>query len=296
MRSSVLCLVILLIFCSCNRKKKIDNPESRTSGKTSLLVDESFSRILSNQIRVFESDYPSAKISTVLGNEAKILPKFTSGEQRLIVLSRMLKPEETRYYQQNKIPVNIDRFAVDGIALITNSANVDTLITAQEVYDILRGKGNKKLVFDNANSSTVRYFMDSAQVSTLPKSGVYTLNSNVDVIKYVAENKDYIGVLGINWLLGQDGDILTGVSDVKVMSVSNLEGEKGDGKYYQPTQNNLINGNYPFLRNIYIINCEGKNGLGTGFANWLCGRRGQLIVLKSGLGPHKIEERILNYK
>jgi phosphate transport system substrate-binding protein len=63
-----------------------------------------------------------------------------------------------------------------------------------------------------------------------------------------------------------------------------------------PSQNNLINGKYPFLRNVYVINCEGRDGLGTGFANWLCSPRGQLIVLKSGLGPHELRAREFNIK
>ena len=290
-------VLVFLVFISCKGKKTNSIPESRTSGKTTLLVDESFSRVLDDQIEVFIDDYPNAKVTTVLGNEAKILPKFLNGEQRMIILSRMLKPSEERYYKQKQIPIFTDRFAIDGIALITNSENIDTLITAKEVFDVLRGVvSTKKLVFDNANSSTVRYFMDSAKVSVLPTSGVYTLNNNNDVIKYVAEHKDYIGVVGINWLLRNQGDILTYISKVKIMGVKNLEGKKGDDKFYKPNQNSLINGVYPFLRNIYVINGEGTNGLGTGFATWLNSPRGQLIVLKSGLGPHKMISRDFNIK
>lgn len=290
-------VLIFLVFISCKGKKTNSIPESRTSGKTTLLVDESFSRVLDDQIEVFIDDYPNAKVTTILGNEAKILPKFLNGEQRMIILSRMLKPSEERYYKQKQIPIFTDRFAIDGIALITNSENIDTLITAKEVFDVLKGvESTKKLVFDNANSSTVRYFMDSAKVTVLPKSGVYTLNNNNDVIKYIAEHKDYIGVVGINWLLRNQGDILTYISKVKIMGVKNLEGKNGDDKFYKPNQNSLIYGVYPFLRNIYVINGEGTNGLGTGFATWLNSPRGQLIVLKSGLGPHKMISRDFNIK
>ncbi|MEJ5994125.1 substrate-binding domain-containing protein [Pedobacter sp. Du54] len=287
-------VLILLLFISCNRGKKSKSlSDSRTSGKTTILVDESFSRVLNDQIEVFTSDYPDAKVTTIAGNEAKILPELLSGKKRMIILSRLLKPSEEYYYKQKQIAIFSDRFAIDGIALITNSQNTDTLITAKEVFDILRGVNTgKKLVFDNANSSTVRYFMDSAKVTTLPKSGVYTLNTNQDVIKYVAEHKDYIGVLGINWLIRNEGDSLADVAKVKIMAVKGLKGKN----FYTPTQNNLINGVYPFLRNIYIINCEGTNSLGTGFANWLNSPRGQLIVLKSGLGPHKMISRDINIR
>ena len=290
--------LILLVFIACNRKPNKDKvAETRTSGTTTLLVDESFSRVLDDQIEIFKSDYPDTKITTILGNENNILPKFLNGEVKMLVLSRMLKPGEEAYYKQKQVPIFTDRFAIDGIALITNSANVDTNITADAIYDILKGKGGaKKLVFDNANSSTVRYFMDSANVTSLPKSGVYTLNTNNDVIKYIATHKDYIGIVGVNWLLEANSAILTYLPSVKLMGVKNLKGKKGSDDFYKPTQNNLIKGVYPFLRNIYVINCEGRDGLGTGFANWLNSPRGQLIVLKSGLGPHKMVSRDFNIK
>ncbi|MGF1923370.1 MAG: PstS family phosphate ABC transporter substrate-binding protein [Bacteroidia bacterium] len=293
MRGLGVILIILVLFVSCKGKRKDVIPESRTSGKTTLLVDESFSRLLDDQIQVFVSDYPNAQIKTILGVEGNILPQLLNGKERMVILSRMLKPSEMAYYRQKQIQVYTDRFAIDGIALITNSENNDTLVTVNQIFDVLKGLPSKrKLVFDNANSSTVRYFMDSAQVKTLPESGVYTLNTNNDVIKYIAENKNYIGVVGINWLLRNQGDILAYIPKVKIMGV---KGEKDD-KYYKPDQNSLINGTYPFLRNIYIINCEGKNGLGTGFANWLNSPRGQLIVLKSGLGPHKMISRDFNLR
>lgn len=292
-------VLICLAFMACNRGAKKDAiAETRTSGSTELLVDESFARILDDQITIFKSDYPDATVKTILGNENKIMPTFLNGEVGMLVLSRMLKPEEEEYFKKRQIPIYTDRFAIDGIALITNVANVDSNITVNEVFDMMKGnsKGNKKLVFDNAYSSTVRYFTDSAKVKGLPKSGVYTLKTNNDVIKYVAEHNDYIGVVGINWLLENNKAVLPYLPKVKVMGVKNVEGKKGGDAFYKPTQNSLINGTYPFLRNIYIINCEGRNGLGTGFANWLSSPRGQLIVLKSGLGPHKMLSREFNIR
>jgi phosphate transport system substrate-binding protein len=84
------------------------------------------------------------------------------------------------------------------------------------------------------------------------------------------------------------------LSQIKVLGVKNVKGKPGDDQFYKPSQNNLINGVYPFLRNINIIDCEGRDGLGTGFATWLRSQRGQLIVLKSGLGPHKLMPRVIN--
>lgn len=291
--------LIVLGFIACNRQEKKGGvPETRTSGTTKLLVDESFARILDDQIQVFKSDYPDAKVTTILGNENKILPSFLNGEVKMMVLSRMLKPEEEKYYKQKQVPVYTDRFAIDGIALITNVDNKLAQISVKDVFDIFKGTSTTdiNLVFDNAYSSTVRYFTDSAKVSSLPKKGVYTLQNNNDVIKYIAENKNFIGVVGVNWLLENNQEIAEYLPKIKILGVKNLPGKKGSDAFYKPIQENLINGKYPFLRNVYVINAEGRDGLGTGFANWLTSQRGQLIVLKSGLGPHKVMQREFNIK
>lgn len=266
-------------------------------GLVKILVDESFSSVIDDQISVFKSDYKDAEFEVISGNEGKIVPSFVNDSIRVIVMSRMLTPQEDTIYRKRSIIPKTSRFGIDGISLITSANNLDTNITVEEVIRILKGESTtgKALVFDNAYSSTVRYFMELAQIKELPKEGVYTLQSNKDVIKYVVDHENYIGVIGVNWLLTNrsDSDL---IDKVKMMGVKNLKGKKGDDGFYKPVQTNLINGIYPFLRNIYIINCEGKDGLGTGFANWLMSPRGQLIVLKSGLGPHKMHAREFNLK
>lgn len=289
----------LFLFIACKQKPKSDDGEaSRVSGTLKLLVDESFSSVLEDQIEVFKLDYPDAKFELVQGNENKILPTFLNDSVRVAVLSRMLTADEEKAYSKRSIPIFTSRFAIDGIALITGNDNPDSTITADEVISIMKGTSTsgKQLVFDNAYSSTLRYFKDLSQIKELPKSGIYTLQNNKDVIKYVAEHKNYIGVVGVNWLMKNGRDQQDFTDQVKVMGVKNTKGKKGDDTFYKPTQKNLIDGIYPFLRNVYIINAEGKNGLGTGFATWLTGQRGQLIVLKSGLGPNKMNPREINIK
>ena len=291
-------LLLFMALASCQNEDKKGTEISRTSGDATFLVDESFGNILNDQIEIFKDDYPKANLKVITGNENKILPTFLNDSVRVIVMSRVLNPEEEKTYSRRSIPVYTSRFAIDGIALITSNDNPDSTITVGEVIAILKGTSTsgKSLVFDNAYSSTLRYFKELAKINTLPKKGVYTLTNNNDVIEYVKQNKDYIGVVGVSWLLQNNVDRGAYTQQVKMMGVKNLPGKKGDNAFYKPTQDNLISGIYPFLRNIYIINGEGKNGLGTGFANWLLGQRGQLIVLKSGLGPHKLTSRDFNLK
>lgn len=289
----ILCVLALV---SCKRKGKTDAvKETRTSGTLKMLVDESVGPIVQDQINIFTLDYPQTKFQLTVKPEEKLLPAFLNDSVRVIVLPRLLTKAEEKYYTQRNIKINTSRFAVDGIALITNQGNIDSTITVKEVIDILQGKkSDKKLVFDNAYSSTFQYFKELAKISQFPATGVYSKNSSKEVIKLIAEDKNFIGILGVNWITDQNTDASEYLSQVKVLGVKNLKGKVGDDQFYKPTQDNLINGVYPFLRNINIIDCEGRDGLGTGFATWLRSQRGQLIVLKSGLGPHKLMPRELH--
>ena len=129
-------LALLLLFTlacfSCKRKTNKETVhETRTSGNTTILVDETYSRILDDQVMVFESDYPDAKVKSIIGNESEILPKFIKGEVKMIVLSRMLKPAELGFYKQRQSAVYTDRFAIDGLALIVINSEVDSTITVR---------------------------------------------------------------------------------------------------------------------------------------------------------------------
>jgi phosphate transport system substrate-binding protein len=292
-------ILVAIVLFSCNNGKKSGSSEqTRTSGTVKILVDESFSSIIADQIEVFRSDYKDAHFIVKSENEQKIIPAFLNDTARVLVLSRMLRADEEAVYKKKGVVPKVSRFAIDGIALITQSDDIDSNITAEEIVKIFKGtsKSGKNLVFDNAYSSTIRYFKELSGVSDIPEKGVYTLEDNNDVIRYVAENKNYVGVVGVNWLIVNKPEMSDFIARVKMMGVKNVQGKVGDDAFYKPIQTNLINGVYPFLRNVYVIDAEGKNGLGAGFANWLVSQRGQLIVLRAGLGPHKMVPREFNLK
>ncbi|KIA95425.1 phosphate ABC transporter substrate-binding protein [Pedobacter kyungheensis] len=293
---NILFIFMVLALISCKRKDKSTGvKETRTSGTMRMLVDESVSPIVLKQIDIFKLDYPEAKFETTIKPEEKIIAAFLNDSVRVIVMPRLLSKQEEKYYNQRGIKINSIRFAIDGIALITNKDNIDSTITVKEVVDVLQGRNSdKKLVFDNAYSSTFQYFKHLANISQFPAKNVYSKNSSNEVIKLVAQDKNFIGILGVNWISEQNTEMAQYLAQVKMMGVKNDKGKVGSDKFYKPTQENLINGVYPFLRNVNIIECEGRDGLGTGFATWLRSQRGQLIVLKSGLGPHKLMPREIN--
>ncbi|MDP3469235.1 MAG: substrate-binding domain-containing protein [Daejeonella sp.] len=270
--------------------------ESYTSGFEQILVDESFAPIIEDQAYLFESTYANAKLDLVRKSENELLNLFLSDSIQVAILSRLLTPQETKHFEAKKIKIRINRFAIDGIALITKNPTKDSNVLVKDIIKVLKGSASAihSLVFDNANSSTVRYFKELAGVKDLPAEGVYALKSNSEVIRYVHENPGAIGVVGVNWMVQPPVELEAIVAELKILGVKNIEGQAGSDAFYKPTQNDIALGLYPLTRSLYVINCEGGAGLGTGFASFIAGERGQRIVLKSGLLPDSIPSREIN--
>lgn len=293
MRSIKFTVFNLLLFSVAACNSSGTNEQSYISGQTKILVDESFAPVIEDQAYIFENTYKNAKFEMIYKPENEVLNSFLKDSIDVVILSRELRPQEAKVYENRKIKIRTTKFATDGVALITQRSNPDSVITVAEVVNIMQGKSpvSVNLVFDNPNSSTVRYLMELANINKLPSKGVYALKSNQDVIRYVHDNPKTIGVVGINWIREPQADVANLVAQLKVMGVKNLPGKPGDDGFYKPNQNDLAQGLYPLTRSLYIINCEGGPGLGTGFASFLAGEKGQRIVLQSGLMPDSLPPR-----
>ena len=287
-------LLVLVLFHSCQSNQQ--EKQSYTSGQEQILVDESFAPIIEDQEFLFESTYPNAKIDLVLKSENELLNLFFSDSIQVAILSRELKDDERKHFESKNIKIRLNRFAIDGIALITHNSSKYVNVDVAEIIKILKGEQSalESLVFDNANSSTVRYFKELAGIDKLPSTGIYALNSNADVIKYVNDNPGSVGVVGVNWMVQPPVELEPIVADLKILGVKNIAGRPGSDAYYKPNQNDIALEKYPLTRSLYVINCEGGAGLGTGFASFIAGERGQRIVLKSGLLPDSIPSREIN--
>lgn len=279
----ILSVLVLGLVFSCN-KKNLNAPKSDTivEGKTSILVDETLMPIIEDQLAVFENSY-NTKITLLPQSEKESVLSLTKGKADIIVLSRELNNQELQFFKQKEIVPRSTAFAIDAIAFIKNKKSNDTLIALKEVIDFIKGNKNaiKGLVFDNPNSSTTRYLSELAGVTSLPQEGIFSFKTNEDVIKYVAQNDGMIGIVGINWLYQPKPETQKYVDLVNIVSVKDVN--KKD--YVYPSQDNVAKRKYPLARVLHIVNCQGYEGLGMGFASFIAGEKGQRIILKSGLAP-----------
>lgn len=292
--SFVFCFFIVGAFISCKESNAKNGKETILKGKITLLVDETVKPLVEDQVAVFESTY-NAQITLVAKSEKELLQTFLKDTTGVVILSRPLAENETKFFEQSKIKPRTTKFATDAIAFILNKKDSDTLVALKDVVSFLKGEANSKvksLVFDNPNSSTVRYLSELAGINELPQNGVYSFKSNEEVVKFVSENEGMVGVVGVNWLLQPTANVRNYLTNINVLSVEGLN----KNAYFAPTQNNLAEGTYPLARDLFIINCQGTSGLGMGFASFLAGEIGQRIVLKSGILPSTMPGRKIMIK
>lgn len=323
-------MIGMLLLSSCH--KKISRSDTLTSGIAQIVVDESFAPIIEAGINVFES----------LNSDATIIPTYTTDQDaysllmkdsiRLLVGTRLLTEQETYIIKERKQRVRSHKIAIDGIALITHKENKDTLLTIDQIGDIITGKieswkqinsdsplDSFSVVFDTPTSSMVRYMQDSLcnklpfgkNVKALSPNNasvdITQLNSQAKVIEYVASHPNALGFVGLNWISNPvDTTNLSFIDQVNIISVS-AETQATPNNSYKPYPYQLAlelahresprefpTGGYPLIRDIYIMITDSPSGLPTGFFNFIAGDRGQRIILKSGILPANRPVRLVH--
>jgi len=288
----------LICFVACNQKnKKFDTNDTYASGEASFAADESLSPILDQELYVFKALNKEAKPTILYRSENDALRLFLNDSVRVAILARGLKPDELNMLKQKQFYPEINCFAYDAVTLIVNKSSTDTLTTVNEVKSMLNGKAktDKNIVFDNANSSLIRYLRELSGNEKFVQKNIYALRTNVEVIKYVSEHPQAIGFISYSWLLEPDKSYAPLVNGVKVVGVKDESSKRNPDTYFKPSQNTLAMQQYPLMRGLYIINNTGRPGLGTGFASFILGEKGQRIVLRSGLLPDSIPTREISF-
>ena len=276
---------------SCHRPEPAGTlpTDSLTSGQIRISVDESFKPVMEEELKIFKSSYPNARIIASYKTEAECLKDLESDSTRMIFVTRGLTKEEDDYYRGRlQYPPTYEALAYDAIAVIMNSSSPDSLLTREEIAGVLKGKSSKPYtaVFDGLNAtSTVRFALDSIlKGGVFDPAHVYAEKNSMGVIEYVASHPQAMGFVGIGWIGNpEDSDQDKLREKVRIAAVAC---DRCPGKpYFEPSQEEIATGRYPFIRGLYYIKKENYDGLGTGFVNFLEYQRGQLIFRRAYLVP-----------
>jgi len=297
----------LLIGWGCKNSGSKDKfTDTPTTGETTIAVDETFQPLVEAELQVFHAIYKYAKIHASCVPEVDALNLLIRDSVRLAIVSRPLSTKEMDYFHSKKFFPREVRLALDGIAVIVNPTNPDTLFPVETIRKILLGEitswkeinknsklGKIKVVFDNPKSSTVRFMVDSVTRTGKLGDQLSAMQYNLDVVDFVAKNPETIGLIGVNWVSDKDDPkCLTFLSTIKVAGISR-ETVSTPGNSFQPFQAYLATGQYPFARYIYAILTEPRAGLGAGFTSFVASDKGQRIIQKTGVLPITLPMRLV---
>lgn len=293
------CALILLSF-SCNPTPIGEQLDTPTSGKITFSVDENVQSIAQELIDVFEDSYTNAFLITSFKPENDVVRDLYNDSARLAIMTRRLNAEETAYFESLKFGIEHIRIASDAVVFVVNKENPDTAFTTETLRKILIGQDTMwsqvdsasklsriDVIFDNGASSTLRFLTDSLMNGQRPGNNVFAADNVDSVIAYVARNPSAIGIISLNAIGDKDSELaMSRKNQVKVCAVGS-----DSLSAYKPSQSAVVARKYPFVRDIWIVKIGMRAGLGTGFASFALGERGQLIVQRAGLAPAAPAER-----
>lgn len=300
---------LLLIAAGCQGLNRDPYTDTPTTGKIKIGVDATFKPIADAELMVFEGLYRYAEITPLYLPENESFQLLLSDSVKLILASRQLNSDERKVFSDKKINAREIKIATDAVALIVNPSNADTMLSMEAIRNIITGKTTSwkginpksqldeiSVVFDHKNSSIVHYMIDSICGGQAITGELYALDSNLDVVNYVAKHSNALGLIGVSWISDRDDTTqMSFLRQIRVVAVSKTEPATFESSY-QPYQAYIYDGLYPLSRNLYAIDAEPRNGLATGFASFLASDKGQRIILKSGIVPASAPVRLVKVR
>jgi phosphate transport system substrate-binding protein len=300
-------LLLSISATGCQRGKSHVTNETTTRGNIKIGVDDAYQLLADTEIATFQSLYKYSTIKPIYATEDSVLKLFLADSIRLMITSRKLTQNEEAYLKENLIIPRTTQVAWDALAFIVNKSNPDSGFKYNQIKDIFQGKstswkdlnsksrlGKLKVVFDNQGSGNVRFIMKKFGITGSLPEYCYSANTNSQVIDFVEDHPDAIGIISVNWISDSDDSITHAfLKRVKVMGVSAEFDPNGDD-YIKPHPAFIADKSYPFIREVYTISRETFSGLGRGFIQFVANDQGQRIVLKMGMVPATMPVRLIH--
>jgi len=291
---------LLLSFDSCKKKQQNDKwNDTLATGIINVACDNDFKNLMDAEIDAFQAhNNYQAIINPIYSDENEVIRLLMTDSVRLALATRDLNASEQKAAKDKQMFVRKFLIAFDGIALIANKANPDSLISLSTVKKILTGEITKwsqiyphstldsiRVIFDNNKSGLLRYVVDSLTKSKSLSSQLYALSNPDELIAKVAEMPNAIGIVGFNLLM--DGNRLKtpALKDKLLIMRVGKDDNLTLQNTYLPYPGDVKNEDYPLWRPVYVLLSDPKSGLSSGFSIFLAYEVGQTVILKSGLLP-----------
>ncbi len=296
-------LIGSLVSCDIAPNK---NQSGSSSGRLKIGVDDSYSLLMDAEIFLYTSLNKNSVIEPIYLPEGEIMELLLKDSIQAAVVSRGLNEEELNYFKSIQRSPENTVIAIDGIALVVNPSNTDTVITLEQLQGVFEGKdslwsqingktsnGKIQVVFDNYKSCNARLLREKFNLSKFPNY-CFAQRTNEEVIKYVSQNKNAIGIISVSWLSDEEDPTSKKYrSMVKTMGIIDTNNAVDPNVPRTPHQAYIFDKTYPLRRDVYYIRTGLRSTLGTGFGYYLENDKGQLLIQKMGMIAAKTPQRLV---
>ena len=268
------------------------------AGNLNSVGSDTLNNLMTFWAESFRKHYPNVNIQIEGKGSSTAPPALIEGTSQLGPMSRKMKDKEVQAFEAKfGFKPTVIGVALDSLAVYVNKDNpVEKLDLAQ--VDAAFSKTRKgaaaadvstwgqlglsgdwanmpiSLYGRNSASGTYGYFKDKALFKGDYKDTVKEQPGSASVVLGVTEDKGGLGYSGIGYK----------TSGVKAIALS-----KKGGEAYEPSYDNVLSGNYPLGRLLYVYVAKEPNKpmpkLVKEFLKFVLSKEGQEIVIKDGYLP-----------
>ena len=298
------CTVPLMLFVSilavegCGGKEP--GSASITKGPLRLGCDEAVLPAIQHEIREFTSLYTGANITVRDGGAREIIAEFAADSIRTIVCARELNREERDALAAGKVSIQEYLVARSAVAVIAHRGVPVTQLRVGELDTIFSGTithwpGKRAVIIELAvgglNSSVNEVFRKSILGGGGFDPAARSFPSSKELLAYVSGTPGALGILGLNWLTGNE----EGVNVIEVAtSAMRADSTYAPGAYYSPHPAYVYQGYYPVIAPVYVYTRSIEQDVSMGFIAFLTSAAGQKVFQKDGLVPATMPVRLVH--
>ncbi len=299
-------LLTTFLLTACGDPPDPRSDDVPTRGHILILADEDLRDLVEAEEYMFESIYDKAELDIRFLPEAELLKAVMNDSVRCWIGTLRPGGEQEAYYAERRIKPHVIPIATDGIAVVVHPAiglaelSVGEVLHAltypqtftAENWSLTAKEGpldHPRPWFASAASGVARGLIDSLVGPVAEQRIVAMADPDLpSLIDRIASDPHALGFISFSSVSDLDNTRMKSLRDrVKLLAISASDSSVA----VLPNQSTLADGSYPLRRPVYMVLCEGKSGLGTGFVSFVANHKGQRIILKHGIAPHQVPPR-----
>lgn len=283
-------LMLLLAACSSGPPDPRSD-DSPTFGHVLVLADQDLRPVLEDQRLTFEALYEKATLDVRYLPERQLVRAMLNDSVRAVFGTFLPGGDQQAYFRTRQLTPFTEVVATDAIAVLAHPAGPDSLSLDELRGILLDGRWGGRAcaaLLDDPGSGVARSLVDSLWNGATDRAlKVQVAQGPQDLVQRLRTDSTAIGLLAFSLMSDLDDPACRALREgLRLVPV-----HRGDGPALAPTQGTLKDGRYPLRRPLMMLVTEGKSGLGTGFASFVAGHKGQRILLKKGLAPAHVPAR-----